>query len=174
VLVDDFSKDNPPPALALCTACPFDPPPVSQFKQDYLRFWPTGDAMQAVKKNDRLGWGIFYADADAPKDEEQLMICFLTINRQVVYLRVLYQPPGGFYPVVIAPPNVHRVKMDLSATRVSTEDFAGDQIKSIILDANKQIEREKKLLAQGKNPREIIDAENESSDSKRSKLCTIL
>ena len=42
---------------------------------------------------------------NAPKDEEQLMICFLTINRQVVYLRVLFQPPGGFYPVVIAPPN---------------------------------------------------------------------
>ena len=61
--------------------------------------------MSAVKKNDRLGWGIFYADENAPKDEEQLMICFLTINRQVVYLRVLFQPPGGFYPVVIAPPN---------------------------------------------------------------------
>jgi hypothetical protein len=62
-------------------------------------------AMSAVKKNDRLGWGIFYADENAPKDEKQLMICFLTINRQVVYLRVLFQPPGGFYPVVIAPPN---------------------------------------------------------------------
>lgn len=149
VLLDDFDKNNPPPALALCTACPFDPPPTSQFKQDYLRFWPTGEAMSAVKKNDRIGWGIFYADEDAPKDEEQLMICFLTINRQVVYLRVLFQPPGGFYPVVIAPPNVYRVKMDFSATRVSTEDFAGDQIKSIILDANKQIEIEKKLIAQG-------------------------
>ena len=126
--MDDFDKDNPPPALALCTACPFDPPPVSQFEQDYLRFWPTGEginllaryilimneilkngnyfkAMSAVKKNDRLGWGIFYADENAPKDEKQLMICFLTINRQVVYLRVLFQPPGGFYPVVIAPPN---------------------------------------------------------------------
>ena len=39
--------------------------------------------------------------------------------------------------------------MDFMATRVSTEDFAGDQIKSIILDANKQIEVEKKLIAQG-------------------------
>jgi hypothetical protein len=39
--------------------------------------------------------------------------------------------------------------MDFHATRVSTEDFAGDQIKSIILDANKQIEIEKKLISQG-------------------------
>lgn len=75
--------------------------------------------MTAVKKNDRLGWGIFYAnDSDMTNinseinslsnkktDADSLIVCFLTINRQVVYLRVLYQPPGGFYPVVIAPPN---------------------------------------------------------------------
>lgn len=39
--------------------------------------------------------------------------------------------------------------MDFSATRVSTEDFAGNQIKSIIFDANKQIENERRLIAQG-------------------------
>jgi hypothetical protein len=54
------------------------------------------------------------------------------------------------------------------ATRVSTEDFAGNQIKSIISDANKQIDIERKLIAQGKNPRELFD------DSKRSKMCTII
>jgi hypothetical protein len=91
VLVDDFDKNNPPPAIALCTACPFDPPPISRFKQDYLRFWPHGDAMSAVKKNDRLGWGIFYPDESADQDAEQLVICYLTINRQVSYLRVLFQ-----------------------------------------------------------------------------------
>lgn len=68
--------------------------------------------MSAVKKNDRLGWGIFYANENSVEnsmekrsDRDSLIVCFLTINRQVVYLRVLYQPPGGFYPVVIAPPN---------------------------------------------------------------------
>ena len=39
--------------------------------------------------------------------------------------------------------------MDFNATKVSTEDFTGDQVKSIILDANKQIELEKKLIEQG-------------------------
>lgn len=39
--------------------------------------------------------------------------------------------------------------MDFTATRVSTEDFAGDQIKSILTDANKQIELEKRMIAQG-------------------------
>ena len=82
-----------------------DPPPISHFKQDYVRFWAHGDAMSAVKQNDRVGWGIFYPDENVDKDEEQIIICYLTINRQVNYLRVLFQPPGGFYPVVIAPPN---------------------------------------------------------------------
>lgn len=50
ILIDDFDKNSPPPALALCTASPLDPPPVSQFKQDYLRFWPHGEAMTSVKK----------------------------------------------------------------------------------------------------------------------------
>jgi len=61
--------------------------------------------MSAVKKNDRVGWGISYVDENLCSEGEKLIICFLTINRNVVYLRVLRQPPGGFYPVVIAPPN---------------------------------------------------------------------
>ena len=66
--------------------------------------------MSAVKKNDRIGWGIFYVDENLCKDDEQLIICFLTINRNVVYLRILHQPPGGFYPVVVAPPNGKHLK----------------------------------------------------------------
>ncbi|CAF1350584.1 unnamed protein product, partial [Didymodactylos carnosus] len=105
VLTDKFSENNPPPAIALCTASPFDPPPKSQFKQDYLRFWPTGDAAKYIKPGDKLGWGIIYPDETITKEEEQLVICYLTINRSVGYVRVLFQPPGGLYPVVIAPPN---------------------------------------------------------------------
>jgi hypothetical protein len=63
--------------------------------------------MSAVKKNDHVGWGIFYVDEyeSSNNNEEQLVVCFLTINRKIVYLRVLHQPPGGFYPVIICPPN---------------------------------------------------------------------
>jgi hypothetical protein len=45
ILIDKFDKNYPPPALALCTASPFDPPPISQFKQDYLRFWPQDEGI---------------------------------------------------------------------------------------------------------------------------------
>ncbi|CAF1377156.1 unnamed protein product, partial [Didymodactylos carnosus] len=147
VLIDKFSENNPPPAIALCTASPLDPPPKSQFKQDYLRFWPTGDAAKYIKQGDRLGWGIMYPDETIAKEEEQLVICYLTVNRNVGYVRVLFQPPGGLYPVVIAPPNVTRIKMDFSGTRISTQDFTDEQVKSIISDARRQIEEEHKHQA---------------------------
>ena len=105
--------------------------------------------MTAVKRNDRLGWGIYNAGRLESNDKEHLMICFLTINRQVAYIRVLFQPPGGFYPVIIVPPNVFRIKMDSIANRVNTEDFGAEQIKIVLLDAYKQIESEKSLIAQG-------------------------
>jgi hypothetical protein len=61
--------------------------------------------MDAVKQNDRIGWGIIYSEENVAEDQEQLVICYLTLNRKVSYMRSLFQPPGGFYPVVIAPPN---------------------------------------------------------------------
>ena len=61
VLIDKFNEGDPPPgnkkpfriefrrngsffsAISLCTASPMDPPSTSPFRQDFLRFWPTGD-----------------------------------------------------------------------------------------------------------------------------------
>ena len=42
-LIDDFCETLPPPAIVLCTASPFDPTPKSNFKQDFIRFWATGE-----------------------------------------------------------------------------------------------------------------------------------
>ena len=61
-------------------------------------------AQKAVKKGDLMGWGILFPDDTTHQDEEQLVICYLTINRSVALTRVLYQPPGGFCPVVLMPP----------------------------------------------------------------------
>ncbi|CAF3928592.1 unnamed protein product [Rotaria magnacalcarata] len=108
VLLEKFTDNEPPPAIALCTASPVDPPSKSQFRQDYLRFWPTGDAARYLKQGDKIGWGIIFPqeeDSLIGENKEQLIICYLSVNRAVGYVRVLYQPVGGFYPVVIAPPN---------------------------------------------------------------------
>ena len=46
-LIDDFDDLTPPPAIALCTASPFDPCPKTNFKQDFIRFWATGEGNQS-------------------------------------------------------------------------------------------------------------------------------
>ncbi|CAF3406424.1 unnamed protein product [Rotaria sp. Silwood1] len=146
VLLEKFSDNEPPPAIALCTASPLDPPPISQFRQDYLRFWPTGDAARYLKQGDKIGWGILFPqdeDSFIGNNKEQLIICYLTVNRTVGYVRVLYQPIGGFYPVIIAPSNINLIQMDFSATQILTEDFTPEQIKTIIADARQQIEEER-------------------------------
>lgn len=61
-----------------------------------------------MKQGDKIGWGVLFPqdeEGKAGKNNEQLIICYLTVNRTVGYVRVLYQPVGGLYPVVIAPPN---------------------------------------------------------------------
>ena len=47
-IIDEFNDSFPPPALALSTASPLDPAPVSNFRQDFLRFWATGAGKRNV------------------------------------------------------------------------------------------------------------------------------
>ena len=61
-------------------------------------FFPVG---KLVNKGDKVGWGVLYPDNRFHDDKEQMVICYLTINRAVALVRVLFQPPGGFYPVII-------------------------------------------------------------------------
>jgi hypothetical protein len=70
----------------------------------YPLFYVT--AQKAVRKGDLMGWGMVYPEEDqeAEEEDEQLVVCYLTINRDVALTRVMYQPPGGFYPVVLMPP----------------------------------------------------------------------
>lgn len=117
-------------------------------------------AAKYLKQGDKIGWGILFPEGDDAvigEKKEQLIICYLTVNRTVGYVRVLFQPVGGLYPVVIAPPNgkellslakylcfvsVNRIQMDFTATRISTEDFTSEQVKTILADARQQIEEE--------------------------------
>lgn len=39
---------------------------------------------------------------------------------------------------------VNRIKMDFTATRISTQDFTPEQIRTILADAKKQIEDEQR------------------------------
>jgi hypothetical protein len=72
-------------------------------------------AAKFLKQGDKIGWGVLFPPEEESlvgKNKEQLIICYLTVNRTVGYVRVLYQPVGGLYPVVIAPPNGNSFKMN--------------------------------------------------------------
>ena len=120
-------------------------------------------AAKYLKQGDKIGWGILFPEGDdglIGEKKEQLIICFLTVNRTVGYVQVLVQPIGGFYPVVIAPPNgmrsilmksfptnfsfvlVNRIQMDFSAMRISTEDLTPERVKGMLADARAQIIQE--------------------------------
>ena len=47
-LIDSFDESRPPPAIALCTASPYDPAPKTNFRQDFIRFWATGEGMVII------------------------------------------------------------------------------------------------------------------------------
>jgi hypothetical protein len=75
---------------------------------EYVHDGLTLVAVKYLKQGDKIGWGILFPQDEESfvgKNREQLIICYLTVNRTVGYVRVLYQPVGGLYPVVIAPPN---------------------------------------------------------------------
>ena len=61
-------------------------------------------ASALVQRGDLVGWGLLYINEDSHHDEEQLVIAYLTVNRKILLVRVVYQPPGGFYPLVVLPP----------------------------------------------------------------------
>ncbi|XP_041355029.1 uncharacterized protein LOC121372654 [Gigantopelta aegis] len=148
-IIDEFNDSFPPPALALSTASPLDPAPVSNFRQDFLRFWATGEAKDAIEVGDLVGWGLLYLQEGVHHDEEQLVICYLTVNRNVLLTRVIYQPPGGFYPLIILPPEVNRVKMEFDATVINSHPFSKQAVEILVTEAQQMIAEENRILAAG-------------------------
>ena len=60
--------------------------------------------------------------------------------------------------------------MDFTATRVNTQEFGTEPIALIVHEAKAQIEKERQLINEGKNPRLIGVVDQ----SKSSKTCIII
>jgi len=60
-------------------------------------------AATLVKKGDTMGWGVIFPDDDLSDSEEQIVLCYLTINRNVILTRALIQPAGGLHATVVLP-----------------------------------------------------------------------
>ncbi|KAK2182755.1 hypothetical protein NP493_337g00013 [Ridgeia piscesae] len=116
--------------------------------------------LKAVKKTDLMGWGLLYPDDTKHHDAEQLVICYLTINRSVSLTRVMYQPPGGFYPVILLPPGVHRVKLNFDATIITDHPFTPEMVKQLLTTAEEMITEEERQVSNGADPEDWDSAEN--------------
>lgn len=60
-------------------------------------------AETSVSVGDRIGWGVIVPVSEQNKHEDRLIICYLCINLKVAMTRVIYQPRGGVYPVIMLP-----------------------------------------------------------------------
>ncbi|KAK3097806.1 hypothetical protein FSP39_013389 [Pinctada imbricata] len=158
-LVDKFGDevDLPPPGIALTSAC-FQSPNItssSNFRQDFIRFLAIGEAQHSVKVGQKIGWGILEPESEKDKKEDKLLICYLTIDRNIAITRVIYEPPGGFYPVLMLLDGVNRVKLG-KIFHIYSHPVSKDTIHNLLADAQKVIEEEKRLAAEGKDPQDLV------------------
>ncbi|CAG5134153.1 unnamed protein product [Candidula unifasciata] len=150
-LTKHFSSHFLPPAIILSTATPLEPPPKSCLKLDYLRFWAVDQTSSLVQVGDLVGWGLLYID-DSLDHEEQLVICYLTVNRKILLVRVVYQPPGGFYPLVVLPSGLNEVTMEFNATYITHNPISKEDADILVTEAKQFMEREAAVLRAGGDP----------------------
>ena len=60
----------------------------------------------------RIGWGIHYDPQQCRHDSrhfdahaQQLVLCYVTVDVTIVYVAMLLQPEGGWFPLVCLTPN---------------------------------------------------------------------
>ena len=66
--------------------------------------------MNTVDDNDRVGMGVHYrpdsrGNTSFNDKEAQLVLCFVTKNTVPIYTKMIIQPEGGFYPLVLLDQN---------------------------------------------------------------------
>ncbi|KAL4232460.1 hypothetical protein ACF0H5_007153 [Mactra antiquata] len=164
-IVDDFNTEKPPPMIALSaasTSANKERNDRSNYNLDYLRFWAVGEAADAVKVGDLIGWGMLVPPSEV-NNPRRFVICYLTINRNIALTRVMFDPPGGLYPVVMLPSNVNRVKFEFSAVNIVEHPITEDLVDILISEAKQIYTREQEFLRN--NPhKDIDDFEVKSSD----------
>jgi hypothetical protein len=66
--------------------------------------------VNTVDDNDRVGMGVHYrpdsrGNTSFNDKEAQLVLCFVTKNTVTIYAKMIIQPEGGFYPLVLLDQN---------------------------------------------------------------------
>ena len=55
-----------------------------------------------MKVGDRVGWGMIVPELQLIPTE-RLVICYLTINRNIALTTTMFEPHGGLFPAVMLP-----------------------------------------------------------------------
>ncbi|KAH3739061.1 uncharacterized protein LOC127851769 [Dreissena polymorpha] len=158
-IIDEYGFDNhpPPPMIALSSASSMDvtsPTDRSHFRLDHLRFWAVGEAAGSVKVGDLVGWGMLIPESQV-NELERLVICFLTINRSIVLTRVVFEPEGGWFPIVLLAAGVKRVQFEFSAIRITEHPLTDAYMESLITETKEVHAKELELIAAGKDIDEL-------------------
>ncbi|XP_078310024.1 uncharacterized protein LOC144618182 [Crassostrea virginica] len=157
-ILDEFGKEAgcPPPGIALASPCHqnITPGSSSNFRLDFVRFLAIDKAESSVSVGDRIGWGVIWPVSEQKKKVDQLIICYLCINLKVVLTRVIFQPPGGVYPVIILPNGANRVKLG-TIIHISTHPITPGIEESLIQEATDLITKERQLTAEGQDAMEM-------------------
>ncbi|OWF45917.1 uncharacterized protein LOC110456445 [Mizuhopecten yessoensis] len=151
-LIDDFDAEHIPAGIAVSTPC-FQELQLelsSIYRQDTVRFLAQQEALDAVTKGQKIGWGMIIPESEKDK-EDKLVILYLCIDKSIAITRVMYLPQGGFYPFIILPPSVNRVKMT-NTVHIAEHPITPQIQEELISQAKEVIAKEKEQLAQGKDP----------------------
>ena len=78
-----------------------------------------------AKPGERIGFGIHYNPdvMDKPEfndKEQQLVLCFVTVDMEIIFFKIMIQPAGGFYPLVILCKNGKSFTLTISALETKT------------------------------------------------------
>ncbi|XP_069131228.1 uncharacterized protein [Argopecten irradians] len=154
-LIDDFDAENIPAGIAVITPCfqDFEITTSSVYRQDVVQFLAQQEALEAVSKGQKIGWGMIIPESELDK-EDKLVVLYLCIDRSIAITRVMYLPQGGFYPFIILPRSVNRVKLT-HTIHIAEHPITSKIQQQLIHQAQEVIAKEKEELANGRDPLDL-------------------
>ncbi|XP_060081327.1 uncharacterized protein LOC132560673 [Ylistrum balloti] len=154
-LIDDFDAEHIPAGIAVSTPCfqELELTMSSIYRQDVVKFIAQEEALEAVAKGQKIGWGMIIPESEKEK-EDKLVILYLCIDKNIAITRVMYLPQGGFYPFIILPQSVNRVKLT-HTIHIAEHPVTTNIQEHFISQAQEVIAMEKEELAQGRDPLDL-------------------
>ncbi|XP_071135084.1 uncharacterized protein [Mytilus edulis] len=138
------TTDGAAASVGIGDCSPLKPSPTCEILRDFMT-WTADGKVNKVEENDRVGMGVHYhpdsRDNPGYNDKEsQLVLCFVTKNTVTIYAKMIIQPEGGFYPLVLLDQNCRKVSVDVESNRtIEVYDNLDRVFKEAVEEATKHI-----------------------------------